>query len=474
MRHAGGRPSSRSNVLDDVDEQSPRVSDRTSDEAVCGLVRVPLTSIAADDGPGIGWIDRSSICNGAPSTLRLTVAADGEIDGRPDEFASSTLWPLLHGWPRRPRFRRAWWRRYRLLNERAALAASRAAPRNALVWVHGHRRLLVPAMLKEMRPDLRVGLFLHTPFPSCELFAPLPWRREVIRGMSRADVIGFQTDHDASNALAAINRFGVVMSTASQRNHHAPEILTLPASIDFTEWDALGRSAYANAVQHKDRHNDFTFLGVDSPDDGRGADPGLQAFGELLDEGRLDPRSSRFVQVSTPTVSDACDGRKELRQREQLVRRINDRHGGATGEVSVVQIVGPIDEGTRAGWYHTADALVLMPCAEGMSLVAKEFVASRIDLGASVMLSEFSGAASGLPGAILVNPYDLDAIKRAMLRARTMQPHERRRRLQSMRSAVRKHDAVAWATTFVDALNRAGDPRESRLSDVGDAIDTDL
>ncbi len=117
-----------------------------------------------------------------------------------------SLWPLFHGRLRRVELNRAWWHSYRVVNRRFASAVAQIAPLGGTVWVHDYHLLLVPAMIREKRPDLRIGLFLHIPFPNAQLFAMLPWRREVIKGMLGADVVGFQVPDDVANFVAAAKR----------------------------------------------------------------------------------------------------------------------------------------------------------------------------------------------------------------------------------------------------------------------------
>ena len=145
------------------------------------------------------------------------------VDLRPREvqeyyhgFANSLLWPLFHNRVRQPQMNRAWWRAYHAVNARYADEVVQIAPLNGLVWIHDYHLLLTPALIRAKRPDLRIGLFLHIPFPGIDLFATLPWRGDLARGMSCADLLGFQTEHDAANAAAAIEQFASDRGPASR------------------------------------------------------------------------------------------------------------------------------------------------------------------------------------------------------------------------------------------------------------------
>jgi trehalose 6-phosphate synthase len=372
-------------------------------------------------------------------------------------FANSLLWPLFHGRLRQPEMNRAWWRAYQTVNERYARAVAKIAPLNGLVWVHDYHLLLTPAMIRARRPDLRIGLFLHIPFPAVDLFATLPWRGDLVRGMSNADLLGFQTQHDATNAAAAIRQFATDRRPSTRvREVGTPEIAAFPISIDFEHWATLGEQAAAGAAKRRaDAGVEFVFAGVDRLDYTKGIDQRLRAFRELLDQHLLDPSTCCFVQVSVPSREEIFDYGEQRDEVEWLVADINERHGDGKGRLPVRHITSQLDEAELSEWYRAADSLVVTSYADGMNLVAKEFVAARGDLGASVVLSEFAGAAQAMPGALIVNPFDIDAVKQAMLQARRMPPEERAARMSEMRQAVGETDVHAWASSFLRRLSRS-------------------
>jgi trehalose-6-phosphate synthase len=300
-------------------------------------------------------------------------------------------------------------------------------------------------------------LFLHIPFPGIDLFATLPWRGDLARGMSCADLLGFQTEHDAANAAAAIEQFASDRGPASRVPCAGDaEIATFPISIDFQHWVDLGRAAGDDARQHRDDLGvEFIFAGVDRLDYTKGIDQRLRAFRELLDDGLLDPRTCAFVQVSVPSREGIADYGDERVEVERLVAGTNERYRRPDGSVPIHHITTQLDERELAAWYRAADCLVVTSYADGMNLVAKEFVATRDDLDASVVLSEFAGAAQDMPGALIVNPYDIDAVKKALLDARRMPAAERDERMRSMREAVCRTDVHTWAAGFLRRLGRS-------------------
>ncbi|MEO7371784.1 MAG: trehalose-6-phosphate synthase [Ilumatobacteraceae bacterium] len=418
-----------------------------------------LSSVTAAGTHWVGWAgpEAGPLKQFDHEDLRLhpVVLSADEVDKYYSGFSNAILWPLFHGRLRKVELKRAWWQSYRVVNRRFAAAVSRIAPLGGTVWVHDYHLLLAPAMIRAKRPDLRIGLFLHIPFPNAQLFSMLPWRKEVISGMLGADVVGFQVADDVANFVASAER---IVETHS-RGHtvydgtHAVDVDAFPISIDFDHWNALGYGAGAQAEQHRAELGvDRVLLGIDRLDYTKGISQRLRAFGELLDEGRIDPEKCAFVQVAVPSRADVAAYEDERDEVESIIERINTTHRRADGSAPVVYKDSSLDEAGMAGWFRSADALVVTSLADGMNLVAKEFVAARGDLGGSLVLSEFAGAAQDLEGALIVNPYDIEAIKVALLAAIEMPVAEQAARLKTMRATVQHNDVHRWARTFLDRL----------------------
>ena len=420
-----------------------------------GLVSA-LSAVSTDTTQWVGWLGpgateqtynefKSDNCHPVP-------LSKAEVRAHYEGFCNSIVWPLFHGRLRSPELTRSWWRSYRAVNQRFASTVAAVAPEGGTVWVHDYHLLLTAAMLRARRPDLRIGFFLHIPFPPAQLFAMLPWRREILLGMVGADLIGFQTPDDVRNVLDSLEHYG---GGQWRRRHGRMDIDAFPISIDFAHWSSLGLAAATSGRERRAALGaDFVLVGVDRLDYTKGIVERLWAFGELLDEGLLDPATCSFVQIAVPGRSNIDSYREERQDVEALVNRINERHRRPNGEGPIRYLPAQHSEEELAGWYRGADALVVTSLADGMNLVAKEFVACRGDAAASIVLSEFAGAAQDLPGAIIVNPYDTDAVKRAMLDAYRMSMVERVARMTSMREQVRSHDVHLWARSFLDRLTR--------------------
>ncbi|MGZ4791364.1 MAG: alpha,alpha-trehalose-phosphate synthase (UDP-forming) [Ilumatobacteraceae bacterium] len=429
-----------------------------------------LSSVTAPGTQWVGWAgpDAAKPKPFDHGELRLHPVAlsPDDVDRYYRGFSNAVLWPLFHGRLRRVELKRAWWNSYRVVNRRFANAVTHIAPLGGTVWVHDYHLLLAPAMIREKRPDLRIGLFLHIPFPNAQLFAMLPWRREVIEGMLGADVVGFQVPDDVANFVAAAERLVEprILGHTVLDGSRAVDVDAFPISIDFARWDELGEGATAQAQENRRELGvESVLLGIDRLDYTKGIAERLRAFGELLDQGSLDTERCAFVQVAVPSRSDVAAYEDERDEVEQLIDRINVKHRRRNGSVPVRYIDYSLDEVGMAAWFRAADALVVTSLADGMNLVAKEFVAARGDLDGALILSEFAGAAHDLDGALIVNPYDIEDIKQALLMAIEMAPAERAARLRTMRAAVRHNDVHRWARTFLTRLELSGSVRTDDL-----------
>ncbi|MDO8362365.1 MAG: trehalose-6-phosphate synthase [Actinomycetota bacterium] len=422
-----------------------------------GLVAA-LHSTAGPSTRWVGWAGSGARAGEqlADEPLLHTVPLSAEeVERYYAGFSNSVLWPLFHGRLRREDLRRSWWRSYRAVNERFAAAAARVTPLGGMVWVHDYHLLLAPGMLRTLRPDVRVGFFLHIPFPAAQMFASLPWRKELLEGIIGADVVGFQSQEDLDNFMAAAERvLGCTMRGQTLvHRHHAVHVAAFPISVDFAMWDVLGEQAAEAASRHRaDLAVDHVFLGIDRLDYTKGILQRLRAFGELLDDGRLDAARTTFVQIAVPSRGDVPAYHQERQEVEAMVRHINITHERADGRGPVHYLATSLDPPEMAAWYRAADVLVVTSFADGMNLVAKEFVSARGDDGGVLILSEFAGAANEMGRALIVNPYDLEGLERSMLEAVRMTSDERSERMQSMRAWVESHDVQAWAASFLERL----------------------
>jgi trehalose 6-phosphate synthase len=380
-----------------------------------------------------------------------------ELERYYEGFSNSSLWPLYHDAVEQPVFKRRWWDAYRTVNERFAKAAARDAAPGATVWVQDYQLQLVPAMLRAMRPDLRIGFFLHIPFPPVELFMQLPRRTEVLRGLLGADLVGFQRPLGAQNFVQLTRH---LLGVRTRRNVVEYEGRTVqaeafPISIDVREMEKLVASdevqARAKAIRAELGDPKTIVLGVDRLDYTKGIERRLKAFRELLSEGRLEAPETVMVQVATPS-RERVEHYRTLRVKvEREVGRINGEYG-RVGQPAVHYLHQSYSRAELAALYCAADVMMVTPLRDGMNLVAKEYVGARVDSGGALVLSEFAGAAGELRQSFLCNPHDLDGVKDALMRAIHVDPVEGRKRMNAMHTYIRAHDVRTWADSFLTAL----------------------
>jgi trehalose 6-phosphate synthase len=433
-----------------------------------GLVTALDPVMRANKGAWIGWAGATGEApepfDEAGMHLVSVPLSSDDVANYYEGFSNATLWPLYHDVIAPPAYRREWWEAYVKVNRRFAEAAAGVAGEGALVWVHDYQLQLVPEMLRELRPDLRIGYFLHIPFPPVELFARLPWRQQILRGLLGADLIGFQRPGAASNFLRLTRR---LLGYQTQRDRiYLPDgrvvrARSFPISIDVGELEEIARrpetERRAREIREEIGAPNKVLLGIDRLDYTKGIAERITAFSELLGDGQLSTDDATFIQVATPS-RERVEQYQLLRDEVELaVGRVNGVHG-RIGRPAVTYLHSSHDREELVALFRAADVMVVTPLRDGMNLVAKEYVACRYDHTGVLVLSEFAGAADEFRQALLVNPYDVDGLKRTLMEAVRMEPREATRKMRSMRRHLVEHDVDRWATSFLTALSgeRAG------------------
>jgi trehalose 6-phosphate synthase len=394
--------------------------------------------------------------------IRPVGLSGAELADYYEGFANSTLWPLYHDAVEQPVFDRSWWQVYEQVNRRFADAAAEVAEPGAAVWVQDYHLQLVPALLRERRPDLRIGFFLHVPFPPPELFMQLPRRTELLRGMLGADLIGFQRAQGAHNLAQLARRLlGVRASDrAIELDGRTVRTGAFPVSIDVAEMQALARRpdvvARARQIRAHLGHPSHVLLSVDRLDYTKGIEHRLTAYSELLHDGAVKAPDTVMVQVAVPS-RERVGHYRLLRDRiEREVGRINGEYGRVGGP-AIHYLNQRFDRAELAALYLSADVMVVTPLRDGMNLVAKEYVAARTDATGALVLSEFAGAAAELDEAFLVNPHDLDGLKGTLLAAMDAPADTLIARMAAMRQQVARRDIRAFTRSYLKALDDSGE-----------------
>ena len=427
-----------------------------------GLVTALEPVLRSRDGVWIGWpgdvLDTYEPFHADGLSLVPIEISPREISDYYDGMSNATLWPLYHDVVVKPTFRREWWEAYVAVNRRFADAAAAVAKPDATVWVQDYQLQLVPDMLRKQRPDLDIGFFLHTPFPPSELFRQLPWRDEILRGLLGADLVGFQRPGGAAN-FARLVRLRLGHKTHQDRieltDGRQVTARAYPISIDTGQLEALAKStdvaARADQIRAELGHPRHILLGVDRLDYTKGIRQRLRAFGELIVDGHISVEDATFVQVASPSRERVGHYQEVRDDIERWVGRINGDLG-RIGRLPIHYLHSSYPRDEMAALFRAADIMVVTPFADGMNLVAKEYVTCRFENTGALVLSEFAGAADELKQAFLVNPHDINGLKDSMWAAMRAPRRDLSRRMRAMRKQVRERDIAWWAQHFLTDL----------------------
>jgi trehalose 6-phosphate synthase/phosphatase len=387
-------------------------------------------------------------------------------------ISNGVIWPLFHYLIDRVPAVIRHWDDYVSANQRFADHVAAHATEDDLIWVHDYHLMLLPALLRQRLPQARIGFFLHIPFPSSDVIRVLPRRETVLAGLLGADLVGFHTFNDQRHFSASLLS---VLGLETDVDHvdvegRSVQLRVFPMGVDAQAYERLAGDPRVKDATRRLRaaHDEERFLlGIDRLDYTKGITRKFLAI-ELLLERRPDYRGKlRLLQVAVPSRENVTAYRELKREIEEIAGRINGAYG-TLHSAPIHYLYDSVNEVELTGSYLGADVMVVTPLRDGMNLVAKEYVASRVDGDGVLVLSEFAGAAQELPEAVLVNPYDVEAIAVALERALEMPESERRERMAALRAKVASRPVELWAESFVASLAEAvatHAPRRLRGSD---------
>ncbi|MGI4750422.1 MAG: bifunctional alpha,alpha-trehalose-phosphate synthase (UDP-forming)/trehalose-phosphatase [Janthinobacterium lividum] len=389
-----------------------------------------------------------------------------EISEYYEGFSNEVLWPVFHYYASTySNYKQSNWEFYQQVNQKFADEILSIAQPGDKIWIHDYQLLLLPALIRAKLPDVSIGFFLHIPFPSFQLFHLIPWRTELLEGLLGAGLVGFHTFDDVQHFTQACAR--LLHVNLSSNIISLPDRLVVaeafPMGIDEQKYASLAQSA---AVQQEISHfkENFrgikTVLSVDRLDYSKGILQRLQAFEELL---RTKPEYLEKVVLYMIVVPS----RDTVPQYKNLRNEIDKRVGNInslfrTMEWSPVQYFYrsfPIE--TLSALYATADVALVTPMRDGMNLVSKEYVASRIQNNGVLILSEMAGSSRELIDALIVNPNDINMMKAAIEQALEMPADEQENRMVKLRQNVSKFNVKHWVKIFMDRLREVKEMQQS-------------
>ena len=404
-------------------------------------------------------------------TLRRVWLSQEEESGYYDGFANEGLWPLCHIAHTRPIFRASDWEAYQRVNQKFADAALEEMKdtQNPVVFVQDYHFALVPRLIKAARPDVRIAIFWHIPWPNPESFGICPWQAQLLDGLLGADLIGFHIPLHCNNFLSTVDR---AVESRTDREHmtvrrlgHTTTVHPYPVSValEDTRIERKPRPTNEELLREFGVRAETIIVGVDRMDYTKGINERLIAVEKLLEEHPFYLERLTMVQIAAPSRSRIPSYVALRQQVEETVERINLRFQTSNWK-PIILIERQCSHAEVDLWYRAAAVCLVTSLHDGMNLVAKEYVASRQDDDGVLVLSKFTGAATEMLDALIVNPYDIEAVSEAIHQGLDMDPAERSARMKRMRQQVMEHNIYRWAASILSDL------RELRLETPAPAV----
>ncbi len=408
-----------------------------------------------------GDIDKALAKHGS-SKVNLT---SEEVDGFYYGFSNRTIWPLFHYFLEYSEFELDSWDTYKKVNQKFADAIIKNANEDDVIWVHDYQLMLVPQMVREAMPDVSIGFFLHIPFPSFEIFRTLPWRKEVLRGLLGADLVGFHTYDYERHFLSSVRRLlGLEVSFNDiYLEDRIIKVDSFPMGIDYKKFSNAAKEHLErtpeNQSELKQRLNKHKIanpkakflLSIDRLDYSKGIAKRLNAFEYFLNKYPHYKEKVRLIILAVPSRSNVPQYQLLKKEVDELVGRIN-------GEFSTVSWTPiwyfyrsmPFDN--LIDLYTSCDIAWLTPIRDGMNLVAKEYIATRTDKSGVLILSEMAGSANEMNESLLINPNNFEQIADTIDEAIKMPIEEQQERNGVLQKRLERYNVERWANDFMTSL----------------------
>ena len=379
-----------------------------------------------------------------------------EIEDFYEGFSNETLWPNFHYFNQYTVYKEELWLAYQRVNQKFAEIVSEELEDDDTVWIHDYQLLLLPQLIRAISPNATIGFFLHIPFPSYESFRLLPWRRELLNGMLGADFLGFHTYDDMRHFLSSVNRLaglGNSNGTIKVKNRLI-KADALPMGIDYEKYAASAQDPETLAREARYRESIGTvklILSIDRLDYSKGIPQRLRAFELFLSKYPDFKEKVSLFMVVVPS-RDSVSKYKQLKEEiDLLVGRINGQFSKLNW-TPIHYFYRSFPLPALSAFYRISDVALVSPMRDGMNLVCKEYVASRLDKKGVLILSEMAGASKELSDAIIVNPNDIHQLVEAMHKALTMPEALQIESMTSMQKSLKRYNIHAWVKLFMGEL----------------------
>jgi trehalose 6-phosphate synthase/phosphatase len=395
------------------------------------------------------------------------------------EFCNRTLWPLLHGFTQYVKYEKNSWKAYEKVNEIFANCILEIAEPEDMIWVHDYHLMLLPRLLKEEHPNTTIGFFLHTPFPSSDIFRLLPWREEILRGLLEADLVGFHTYNYVHNFLMTVSRLLSLNHTLGKVivGDHLAKVDSFPIGIDYPRFaHAETRPKVQASIKNLSRKLGKTkkILSIDRLDYTKGVLHRLKGFDLFLNSYPEFKEKVTLVLVAVPSRTKVKRYQSLKKNVDELIGKINGDHS-TLGWTPIQYIYRSLPFHSLLALYRLSEVAMITPLRDGMNLIAKEYVATKTDGKGVLILSEMAGAVEELREATIVNPNSIEEIAEALKKALSMPEDEQVRRNRIMQERLRNYDIKVWANDFMTILSQVKkEQKELSAKEVGNEMKTKI
>lgn len=377
-------------------------------------------------------------------------------------FSNKALWPLFHYFMEYSRFEQEEWEAYKRVNQKFADVILDHIEDGDTVWIHDYQLLLLPELIKNSKPNASIGFFLHIPFPSYEIFRTFPWCKQLLKGMLGADLIGFHTYDYERHFLSSVKRILRLDVNFNQISYQdrLVKVDSFPMGIDYEKFHqaALHQSMNVNkksdllerlkAHQSKDRK---LILSIDRMDYTKGIPNRIKAFEYFLEKYPKYKEKVRLVMLAVPSRSNVPQYQKLKRETDELVGRINGKFASVSW-TPIWYFYRALPFKDLIDLYISSEVALITPIRDGMNLVAKEYVATRIQKDGVLILSEMAGAAKEMNEAILINPNSFEDFADSLEMALSMPKEEQTKRMSHLQKRLKRYNVEKWAQEFFKAL----------------------
>ncbi|MFD2823391.1 bifunctional alpha,alpha-trehalose-phosphate synthase (UDP-forming)/trehalose-phosphatase [Lacinutrix iliipiscaria] len=432
-----------------------------------GWSGIPEEELSTELSEKVAKEIRKEKCVSVPLTL-------DDVEEYYEGFSNKALWPLFHYFMEYTGFEEHEWEAYKRVNQKFAEIVLENIDDGDTVWVHDYQLLLLPQLIKDKKPNITIGFFLHIPFPSYEIFRTFPWRKEILSGMLGADLIGFHTYDYERHFLSSVKRILRLDAHFNQISYHDRliKVDSFPMGIDYDKFYNAALEHSSNSKEKSELYRRLhehisedkkLILSIDRMDYTKGIPNRIKAFEYFLHKFPEYKEKVRLVMLAVPSRSNVTQYKKLKRETDELVGRIN----GKFATVSWTPIwyfyrSMPFDK--LIDLYISSDVALITPLRDGMNLVAKEYVATRINNDGVLILSEMAGASLEMNEALIINPNSFEDFANNLKRALTMPLKDQKSRMKFLQKRLKRYNVEKWAKEFLKSLEETNELKSNIIT----------